>query len=84
MAERKGKLLDCDRCGKSTFLKLIGEGEADGGFTRWDKFERMPEGWGFIDTNNSMDRIALLCDNCSKEYMKMFKEFMKNGKDNSI
>ena len=84
MSERKGKLLECDRCGKSTFLNLTGEGEADGGFTRWDKFERMPEGWEFIHTNNSMDRIVLLCDNCNKEYKKMFKEFMENGKNNSI
>ena len=31
MSELTGKLIVCDRCGNSYFLKCIGEGEADGG-----------------------------------------------------
>lgn len=30
MSEQCGKLVTCDRCGKTLFLKCIGEGEADG------------------------------------------------------
>lgn len=45
MAEMNGKLLICDRCGKQIFLRTTGEGETDGGYTRWNKFEPAPDGW---------------------------------------
>lgn len=34
MAEVKGMLKTCDRCGESVFLKAIDVGEMDGGFTK--------------------------------------------------
>lgn len=45
MAEFEGKNLVCDLCGRSVFLKYIGEGESDGGFTKWRKYEEKPKGW---------------------------------------
>lgn len=45
MAELKGMLKTCDRCGESVFLKVIGVKEMDGGFTKWSNFEDAPEGW---------------------------------------
>lgn len=40
MAEVKGMLKTCDRCGESVFLKVIGVGELDGGFTKGLGMER--------------------------------------------
>ena len=48
MAEVKGRITTCDRCGAEVFSKCTGEGETDGGFTRWNKFEALPEGWGLV------------------------------------
>lgn len=45
----EGKLILCDHpeCDEKAFCKRIGEGEADGGFTRWNKYEKDPDGWGW-------------------------------------
>ena len=71
MAEKKGKLVSCDRCGKEIFLECAGEGEADGGYTRWNKFEDFPNGW---DWHNDTGR---LCPSCNKLYKEMLEHFMK-------
>ena len=73
MSELIGKLIVCDRCGNSCFLKNIGEGEADGVFTRWNKFEPEPKGWGYSP------RIGSLCPVCSSEYEKLIDNFMNNA-----
>ena len=54
MSQAKGKLITCDICGAPVFLKTTGEGEADGGYTRWNEFEAFPEGWASskIQINN--------------------------------
>lgn len=70
MSEVNGKLQSCDRCGETVFLKVIGEGEADGGFTRWNKFEEAPEGW------ERRFEVGLLCPKCSEEYKKLLERFM--------
>lgn len=44
MSSVNGRLVTCDICGESVFLKCIGEGETDGGYTRWNKFEEAV-GW---------------------------------------
>lgn len=72
MAEVKCKLITCDRCGATRSLKCIGEGEMDGGFTRWDKFEYPPEGWHLhID-------VGRLCPKCNKKYEDLIYSFMNN------
>lgn len=60
MSEVEGKLLVCDVCGKTVFLKYVGDGKGDGGFTRWRKYEDRPEGWGRFAT------FSMLCPSCFK------------------
>jgi hypothetical protein len=72
MAEKKGLLIICDRCGDTGFCECIGEGEADGGFTRWNKFEQPPEGWVFAMDCEKFNR---LCPDCYKEYSNMIRKF---------
>ena len=79
MSERKGKLLECDRCGRSTFLNLSGKGEADGGFTRWDKFEDKPEGWIYQTIPYKSMPGVQLCDKCNKGFEELWKKYMKTG-----
>lgn len=70
MAEVKGKLCDCERCGKTVFLRCTDEGSADGGFTRWNMFEEFPDGWAYhIDTGR-------LCPECDAIYTKLINDFM--------
>ena len=69
MSELTGKLIVCDRCGNSCFLKCIRE-EVDGGFTRWNVFELEPKGWGYSP------HIGRLCPVCSSEYAKLIDNFM--------
>lgn len=78
MAEIKGRLTICDRCGEKVFSQCNGEGETDGGFTRWNKFEPLPEGW-----ESHYNGIGMLCPKCNKEYKKLiekFKQEANNGK----
>jgi hypothetical protein len=71
MAEKKGKLVSCDRCGEEVFLKCTGESATDGGYTRWNKFEDLPHGW---DWHSDTGR---LCPACNKMYIEMLEHFMK-------
>lgn len=52
MAEQRGKLVTCDRCGESIFVKELKaeEKERDGGFTRWNEYtyEDLPNGWDHV------------------------------------
>lgn len=63
MAEVKGMLKTCDRYGESVFLKVIGVGELDGGFTK---------GWVW-----NVDMRKLLCPKCSAAYKSIVKQFME-------
>lgn len=74
MAEQVGKLVSCDRCGKQIFLECVGEGERDGGFTRWNKFEAFPEGWDWHSETGQ------LCPECNNEYKALFNTFMTEGR----
>lgn len=63
MTAVEGKMLTCDMCGKSIFLKFVGEKEADGGFTKWREYENA-DGWtslrfGKINFGN-------LCQSCNE------------------
>ena len=70
MSEQCGKLVTCDRCGKNVFLKCIGEGETDGGYTKWNKFEEAPNGW------KCYYNTGLLCPECHEEYVDIVEKFM--------
>lgn len=73
--ERVGKILTCDKCGKEVFLDYVGEGEADGGFTRWLKFSQKPDGWQNVSTPIEIKGYPLLCDECYKKFVSHLKEF---------
>lgn len=66
MSRANGCMRTCDRCGKQVFLKCVGEGEMDGGFTRWNKFEEAT-GWSVEEGD--------LCPDCTKQYKAMITEF---------
>lgn len=70
MAEINGKLVTCDRCDKQVFLKCVGEGETDGGYTRWNKFEDFPEGWEYYF------EVGRLCPDCNEKYKMLVNTFM--------
>lgn len=76
MANVNGKICSCDRCGEKIFVKVINEKEMDGGFTRYNVFEDMPDGWGY-DYRVEMD----LCPECKKELdsiIILYKDGNKN------
>lgn len=83
MAEVNGKLITCDRCGTTIFLKCIGEGERDGGYTRWNKFEPIPDGWDKLEvpsTNNSHPTYMQLCPSCSDLWREVLRtQFLKES-----
>ena len=70
MSQVKGRLVTCDRCGETIFSKTTGDGDADGGYTRWNKFEPLPRGWTL---HNGKD----LCPSCANEWNKIETEFLK-------
>lgn len=53
MAQINGQLTTCERCGAQVFRKCVGEGETDGGYTRWSTFEPYPEGWDIVGVPKS-------------------------------
>lgn len=55
-----GQLRTCDRCGANQFFKTTGEKEADGGYNRWNTFEKA-EGW------STEIGIGDLCPKCTNE-----------------
>lgn len=65
-----GKMITCDRCGQTVFCKTTGEGERDGGYTRWNTFEEA-EGWTYEY------KIGDLCPQCTEEYKKLIEEFKR-------
>ena len=70
MSEWKGMIVSCDRCGKEIRLKFLEEGETDGGFTRFNVFEKIPNDWGY-HTN-----VGRLCPNCEAAYKNMVDMFI--------
>lgn len=70
MSRVNGQLVTCDRCKKQIFRKMIGEGETDGGYTRWKKFEDFPEGWSCPST------LGDLCPDCSTKFENLKRDFM--------
>ena len=68
--EAKGKIITCNRCGKVTFLKYLGLDDLDGGFTTFDKYEKLPDSWMY------MSQIGDLCPDCAHKFKSFIKEFM--------
>lgn len=70
MSRVNGRMLTCDRCGARIFLKCTGEGEADGGYSRWNNFEPAPK-WRWISD------IGDVCPECVKDYADMLERYKK-------
>jgi phage FluMu protein Com len=68
-----GKLMKCDRCGKLLFLQENGEGDLDGGYTRWNKFVNSPKGWESYEFFNDK-KYKLLCPKCNELYKEKMSE----------
>lgn len=67
-----GRRYICDRCNAEIFCACIGEGESDGGFTRWHKFQPLPDGWKTYS-------LGLLCPVCSRIFEDLVDRFMQGG-----
>lgn len=70
MSCKNGQMMTCDRCGDWIFLKCTGEGEMDGGYTRWNNFEPAV-GWEYIKN------VGMVCPKCWKEYVDMLERYKK-------
>ena len=73
MSATEGKLLTCDVCGKSTFLRFVGEKEADGGYTRWREYENA-DGWTSINVGKI--RLKNVCPECGELLQKSLTEII--------
>lgn len=90
MAEVNGKIVTCDRCGNGIFRKVTGEHETDGGWTRWNDFEDMPDGWGLVAVpssvgwtghGNAYNGYIQVCPSCHKLWDEIVIEgFLKGTK----
>lgn len=78
MAIVNGQLTTCDRCGTQIFRRATGNGEADGGFTRWNNFESYPEGWRLVDIPIKNKKVhsgsIRVCPKCSALWDKILEE----------
>ena len=64
MSEVEGKLLTCDPCGATVFLKYLETKQYDGGFTKERRYEDRPAGW---QTWNVAGVIhSTLCPSCNE------------------
>lgn len=69
MPVTKGKLLECDRCGKTLFLKYLSTITTDGGYgDNYDTYEDAPKRW-LHET-----QFGWLCPECADA----FKLFVSN------
>ena len=66
----EGQLIKCDypNCEEHIMRAKIGEGETDGGYTKYAKYEPKPEGWGYVDSKD-------LCPDHYQYYLDMIAEF---------
>lgn len=74
MADQKGKLKTCDRCGAQVFLKHTGTDVLDGGYTQLDKYETAPAGW---NSYNLSKVYRTLCPACAERWEEICSAFME-------
>lgn len=74
MSDKRGKLTTCNRCGQTVFREYIGQGETDGGYTTWDKYEPLPESW--LHTTEVGD----LCPTCAGLFRIFIHKLMDGQK----
>ena len=74
MSEQHGKLVTCDICSETIFLKAISEKELDGGYTRWTLFEDKPEGW--CNDIKIDGKYVCSCPKCTEKYKKLYAKLI--------
>lgn len=87
MAKINGQITICDRCGTQVFRKAIGEGEADGGYTRWNDFEPLSDGWGLVAipsrkgavSGNAHNSYLHVCPECHELWEVLINENFLRG-----
>ena len=47
----------------------------DGGFTRWNEFEKLPKGWEHVS------EVGDVCPNCFSEYKNMLDDYKRTLKE---
>ena len=62
--------LRCDNCGKETFLVKKDDLVLDGGYTRVDAYEEMPEGW---KRELVLGKYVDLCTECANSLQYMIR-----------
>lgn len=72
MGSEIGRLITCDRCGNTIFLKVI-DSHAEWDETPRTIYEPMPDTWLYETP------IGYLCDRCAEDFRYWITEFM-NGK----
>ena len=70
MRGTKGLQIACAKCNTELFLKLIGTNETNGGYTRWDEFEEVPEDWLYETA------FGYLCPKCATQFKRLMTEFL--------
>ena len=73
MGAEKGKLVICDRCGESIFLKFLERRAGSNYGSDYDVYDELPENW----LNETW--IGYLCPKCAEEFKRWITKFM-NGK----
>ena len=82
MSQVNGQLSTCERCGAQVFRKCTGEGEMDGGYTRWNNFEPYPDGWGLVSVPESAGTrhdYLRVCPECHALWDKVINEHFLKG-----
>ena len=67
---KDGRMYVCERCYAWTFCERTETESLDGGFTKVDHYEKLPEDW------DSHVETGLLCGRCNTEYKELFAKFM--------
>jgi hypothetical protein len=60
-------------CGKTVFLKFVGEREADGGYTKWREYEDIPDGW-MMNVHVGDIWLKNVCPECGELLRKSLAE----------
>ena len=71
MGMSEGQQVVCDRCGNTVFLKYLGDEARDGGYSRYRKYESLPEEWLYTT------QMGYLCADCAKMFKAFVTEFKK-------
>lgn len=70
MSSQRGKLITCDRCGESTFVKYHKSSFMDGGYTEQEHYDPTPEGWEWESG------VGHLCPSCNRLFKETMTKFL--------